>query len=77
MLTTPELDNLNQFGALVTNGQEELARFAYLVTIALAEANRDGTRKLGETGEHRASPRRYPTIRPKSSRHPASTFPTC
>ena len=39
ILTTAEMDNLNQFGALVTNGQEELASLAYLVTIRFAEAN--------------------------------------
>ena len=39
ILTTSELDNLNQFGALVTNGQEEIASLSYLVTMAFAEAN--------------------------------------
>ena len=39
MLTTYEMDNLNLFGALVTNGQEELASLAYLITIRFAEAN--------------------------------------
>ena len=39
VLTTSELDNLNQFGALVTNGQEEIASLSYLVTMAFAEAN--------------------------------------
>jgi len=78
ILTTPELDNLNQFGALVTNGQEELASLAYLVTIAFAEANRDGTRKLGETYEHelQSLARRYPTIvdRIEGRRHLAAIF---
>jgi len=40
ILTTAEMDSLNQFGALVTNGQEELASLAYLITIEFAESNR-------------------------------------
>lgn len=32
-------DNLIQFGALVTNGQEELASLAYLITLRFLEAN--------------------------------------
>ena len=39
ILTTAEYDNLNQFGALVTNGQEELASLAYLVTMTFAHEN--------------------------------------
>ena len=39
ILTTAAMDNLNQFGALVTNGQEELASLAYLITIRFAEHN--------------------------------------
>ncbi len=41
ILTNRRMDSLNQFGALVTNGQEELAALAYLVTMRFAEANRD------------------------------------
>lgn len=78
ILATSQLDNLNQFGALVTNGQEELASIAYLVTIAFAEANRDYTRELGETYEHelRALARRYPTIidRIEGRRHLSAIF---
>ena len=48
ILTTSVMDNLNQFGALVTNGQEELASLAYLITIRFAEHNADHTRKMGE-----------------------------
>ena len=33
IITTAEYDTLNQFGALVTNGQEELASLAYLITL--------------------------------------------
>lgn len=39
ILATAELDSLSQFGALVTNGQEELASLAYLVTMAFVTAN--------------------------------------
>ena len=39
VLATSALDNLPQFGALVTNGQEELSSLAYLITIAFVEAN--------------------------------------
>ncbi|MCU0521073.1 MAG: aminotransferase class III-fold pyridoxal phosphate-dependent enzyme [Anaerolineae bacterium] len=78
ILTTSALDNLNQFGALVTNGQEELASIAYLVTIAFAEANRDYTSDLGETYEHelRSLAQKYPTIIDKieGRRHLASIF---
>ena len=42
------MDSLNQFGALVTNGQEELASLAYLITIEFAEANREHTRTTGK-----------------------------
>ncbi|MBR2849810.1 MAG: aminotransferase class III-fold pyridoxal phosphate-dependent enzyme [Clostridia bacterium] len=37
IITTAEYDNLNQFGALVTNGQEELAALAYLITIRFVQ----------------------------------------
>jgi hypothetical protein len=46
------MDNLNLFGALVTNGQEELASLSYLVTMAFAEANREYTRKIGDYYEN-------------------------
>lgn len=47
------LDTLPQFGALVTNGQEELASLAYLITLRWAEANADRTRAVGEYYETR------------------------
>ena len=47
ILTTAAMDNLNQFGALVTNGQEELASLAYLITIRFAEHNREHIREMG------------------------------
>jgi acetylornithine/succinyldiaminopimelate/putrescine aminotransferase len=46
-----EFDNLPQFGALVTNGQEEIASLAYLVTMAWARANSKVTRRLGDIFE--------------------------
>ena len=46
MLTTAPMDDLNLFGALVTNGQEELASLANLITLEFARANSDETRKL-------------------------------
>ncbi|MDR1440290.1 MAG: aminotransferase class III-fold pyridoxal phosphate-dependent enzyme [Clostridiales bacterium] len=39
ILCSAEYDNLIQFGALVTNGQEELASLSYLVTMEFLEAN--------------------------------------
>ena len=38
-LSTAPLDNLSQFGALVTNGQEDLSALSYLITMAFAEAS--------------------------------------
>lgn len=46
-------DRLPQFGALVTNGQEELTALAYLVTIQWAEANDAITAAIGEHYEAR------------------------
>jgi len=51
ILTTAALDNLNQFGALVTNGQEELASLANLISIAFADANRAHTARIGSLWE--------------------------
>ena len=48
LLTNASMDNLNLFGALVTNGQEELASLSYLITMAFAEANSVYTRKIGD-----------------------------
>ncbi len=39
VITTAEMDTLNQFGALVTNGQEELASLSYLITMRFVEDN--------------------------------------
>lgn len=48
LITNRRMDNLNLFGALVTNGQEEIASLACLVTLAFAEANSANTRAMGE-----------------------------
>lgn len=48
ILTTAPMDNLNLFGALVTNGQEELASLANLITMRFAEENAAHTAAIGE-----------------------------
>ncbi|MFC1582473.1 aminotransferase class III-fold pyridoxal phosphate-dependent enzyme [Planctomycetota bacterium] len=53
ILFNSAFDVLPQFGALVTNGQEEIASLAYLVTMAWARANSKATRRLGEYFEER------------------------
>ena len=53
ILFSSEMDNLPQFGALVTNGQEELASLAYLITMAWAKANTEITREVGDYYEER------------------------
>ncbi len=47
IITTAEMDTLNLFGALVTNGQEDLASLSYLVTMAFINANRNKITELG------------------------------
>jgi acetylornithine/succinyldiaminopimelate/putrescine aminotransferase len=47
ILFSAALDVMPQFGALVTNGQEELASLAYLVTMGWAQANAAVTAALG------------------------------
>jgi len=39
VITTAEMDTLVQFGALVTNGQEELASLSYLITMKFVQFN--------------------------------------
>ena len=56
IITTAPMDTLNQFGALVTNGQEELASLAYLITMTFMQANGDVIEQIGsrfETGLRR------------------------
>ena len=47
VITTYEMDSLNQFGALVTNGQEELASLAYLITMEFVRENGEDIEKAG------------------------------
>jgi acetylornithine/succinyldiaminopimelate/putrescine aminotransferase len=51
LLFSAKMDNLPQFGALVTNGQEELSSLAYLVTMRWVRANGDAIRAIGEAFE--------------------------
>ena len=48
LLFSAAFDSLPQFGALVTNGQEELAALTYLVTLRWAMANREVIRQVGD-----------------------------
>lgn len=47
------MDSLPQFGALVTNGQEELASLTYLISMRWAKANAAVTSRIGEFYESR------------------------
>lgn len=51
IITTAEMDNLNQFGALVTNGQEELASLAYLITMTFMRENGEKVETVGKKFE--------------------------
>ena len=53
IIATAEMDRLNQFDALVTNGQEEIASLSCLVTLAFVRANGEAVRSLGEYYESR------------------------
>jgi len=53
ILFSADMDSLPQFGALVTNGQQELASLAYLVTMRWATANAAVTRAAGDYYEER------------------------
>ena len=48
IITNADMDTLNQFGALVTNGQEELASLAYLITMTFMKANGKIVSELGQ-----------------------------
>lgn len=78
LLLSGHMDNLNLFGALVTNGQEELASLAYLITMAFARANNDYTAALGDYyhGELRRLGERHSRIVTKieGQRHLATVF---
>jgi len=64
ILASAAMDNLDQFGALVTNGQEELASLAYLVTIRFAEHNALHTKERGRQWQE--------ILKRLSHEHPAS-----
>lgn len=51
LLFSAGLDTLPQFGALVTNGQEELASLAYLITMRWALDNVEAITRLGDEYE--------------------------
>lgn len=53
LLFSAALDVMPQFGALVTNGQEEMAALAYLITMEWAQANTQVTTELGLLFEER------------------------
>jgi len=64
IITTYAMDNLNLFGALVTNGQEELAALAYLITMAFAEENEATICETGDYYESRLKvlAEKYPSL---------------
>jgi acetylornithine/succinyldiaminopimelate/putrescine aminotransferase len=78
IVTTAPMDSLNQFGALVTNGQEELASLAYLITMEFAQANREHTKEIGEYYEQelRALERKYSRVidRIEGQRHLSALY---
>jgi 4-aminobutyrate aminotransferase-like enzyme len=78
ILFSASLDNLDQFGALVTNGQEELASLAYLITMEFAQANARYIKELGEYYESslKGLAKKYPQLieRIEGERHLSSIF---
>lgn len=58
------MDDLPLFGALVTNGQEELASLSYLITMCWAQRNAEATRAVGDYFEERLHGlvQRYPRL---------------
>jgi acetylornithine/succinyldiaminopimelate/putrescine aminotransferase len=62
ILCSSTMDTLQQFGALVTNGQEEIASLASLITIAFVRANGDFVSATGSYYEQE--------LRRLASRHP-------
>ncbi len=66
IITTAPADSLNQFGALVTNGQEELASLAYLITMEFSAANGTEIAAMGDKIEQgiRNLAKKYPDLLP-------------
>ena len=63
LLGSGAFDCLSQFGALVTNGQEELASLAYLVTMEFVSHNGAHIEAVGKTY--------HDALRQLAARHPA------
>ncbi len=74
----PGVDSLGLFGALVTNGQEEIASLAYLVTAAFVRANAGWVRDVGRLYEEALDglADRHPNLvaRREGLRHLSSLF---
>ncbi len=64
LICSAEMDTLPQFGALVTNGQEEIASLAYLITLRWAQENTEVIREIGDLYESRMREvaAKYPAI---------------
>ncbi|MBT3272559.1 MAG: aminotransferase class III-fold pyridoxal phosphate-dependent enzyme, partial [Spirochaetales bacterium] len=64
IIITAPMDTLGLFGALVTNGQEELSSLAYLITMEFAAENADHIKNIGTYNEERLVElkNRYPEI---------------
>lgn len=62
VLASGAFDSLSQFGALVTNGQEELASLAYLITMEFIKANGEEITRNSEYYHNRVKElaRKYP-----------------
>ena len=78
VIASAAVDSMQQFGSIVTNGQEELASLAYLVTIEFARANAEFTRQTGRHYEEGLEDlvRRHPGLlaRREGRRHLSSLF---
>ncbi len=53
IVTTAAMDRLSQFGALVTNGQEEIASLYYLISMEFVQENGHAIRAIGDYYERR------------------------
>ena len=73
IITTSSMDSLSQFGALVTNGQEELASLSYLITMEFLQSNYGYIKSIGEYYQNELNQlvRQYPHLVQKieGSRH--------
>jgi acetylornithine/succinyldiaminopimelate/putrescine aminotransferase len=78
VLATAAMDSMQQFGSIVTNGQEELASLAFLVTIEFVRANAGFIRQTGRQYEDglEGLVRRHPDLLTKREgrRHLSSLF---